>query len=122
MVSSTVIRVPRADTEAGQPILLRIEQAKPDRLDLHLFATDGENVFVAKTKHSTVERLQNTSFSGDLKQWQTILFATLVQQAKAVADSASQNVELAASFADNLEIIVRQHIGGITVGLAGPGQ
>lgn len=118
MGSPLVLKLPNADKESDGPILLRIEQPNEQRLDLQLFATDGESVFVGKIRHSTVEKLKNTSFGGSLEEWQTILFATLSQQAKALASPVAEHIELAASVSDNLVIVIRRNVDGITVSCA----
>ncbi|GAM84921.1 hypothetical protein ANO11243_029230 [Dothideomycetidae sp. 11243] len=114
MGGSNVLRVARTDSKSDESVIIRIVQANTDRLDLQIFGTDGEHVYVGKTRHSTVEKLQTKSFSGSLRQWQSVLAATLLHQADALADAIVDNVELAATVGDGLAIIVRKNIDGIT--------
>ncbi|KAF2157249.1 hypothetical protein K461DRAFT_264174 [Myriangium duriaei CBS 260.36] len=113
MKNCTVVKVPRADAD-DESVLLRIEQDNPNRLDLALFGTDGEHVYVGKIRHSTVEKLQNKSFNGSLEDWQTILFAIFSHRPDALAKPVANDVELATIAGDQLTIIIRKNIDGIT--------
>lgn len=113
MKNSTVIKVPRTDAD-DESVLLRIEQENSNKLDLALFGTDGEHVYVGKIRHTAVEKLQNKTFNGSLQDWQTILFAKFLHQADALTKPIVNDVELVTIAGDQLSIILRKNIDGIT--------
>lgn len=120
MPVSTILRIRRTgDANTEEFIVARVEQTTSSRLDLHLIATDGISPFTAKIRHSAVDKLQNKSSKTSLEQWQTILYAILLQLPECLNDEASKDVELVATVKSEVDITlaIRKNIGGITVGL-----
>lgn len=111
-----VLKILRSDLEDSSFAILRVEQSQPGRLDCNLVATDGEAPFVAKIKHSTVERLQAKSFAGSVEQWRSILMTALLQDDNVTpAADGKKEIQLAATVRDEMTIIIRENIDGITV-------
>lgn len=94
MTTPTVIRVPGAGPDSEKNVILRVVQTEPERLDLQLVGTDGEYVYVGKTRHSTVEKLQTRYFKGDLADWHIILQAKLLRREDALDNALAQDVSL----------------------------
>lgn len=108
-----VLRLPRTDVD-NDFVLVNIEQAGSDLLDLKLVGTDGISPFVTYLRQNDIHKLQASTSQTDLGDWQSILSAVLLQSTP--NDPTLTGVEAVANASSSqLTITIRNKISGITV-------
>jgi hypothetical protein len=108
-----VLRLPRTDVD-NDFVLVNIEQAGSDLLDLKLVGTDGISPFVTYLRQNDIHKLQASTSQTDLANWQSILSAVLLQPT--TNDPTLTGVEAVANASSSqLTITIRNKISGITV-------
>ncbi|KAI4761366.1 hypothetical protein E4T52_06484 [Aureobasidium sp. EXF-3400] len=107
-----VLRLPRTDVD-NDFVLVNIEQAGSDLLDLKLVGTDGISPFVTYLRQNDIHKLQASTSQTDLGNWQSILSAVLLQSTP--NDPTLAGVEAVANASSSqLTITIRNKISGIT--------
>ncbi|KAF2225211.1 hypothetical protein BDZ85DRAFT_317799 [Elsinoe ampelina] len=114
MATSSVLRIRRTDAGDGDYVIARVEQSKSGRLDLLVYATDGEQVYLARLKHTEIESLQSKTGKTSLEDWHNVLSAKLLQTEGDLSSKVVQDIELVASISDNMTLTFRKNIGKIT--------
>lgn len=95
-------------------MLINIEQTGASELDLRLVGTDGSSPFVGSVKQSAITRLKNKAYNGTSEEWTTVLRAILLQDDDSAKSDVGHGLEAVATIDDQLHIVIRKNIGGIT--------
>lgn len=121
MSQPRVLRIQRTDDGAESYVLIKVEQSGSSPLDLQIVATDGASPFVGQIRQASIGKLQNKNFKGTSQEWAIILSAALLKQKDALTSAEAKEVESVATVNEQqIEIVIRKNVGGITVsGLVG---
>ncbi|KAH7031955.1 hypothetical protein B0J12DRAFT_583061 [Macrophomina phaseolina] len=124
MAAKKILRVRRTDVDsrseaAAAYALVSVEPAGPQRLDIKLVGTEGENVFAASFRQSQIKNFMDRKLQqkgADDHEWEAVLRSSLLQNPVDGHDATLlENVEIVASVSDqHLNITVRKNIQGIT--------
>lgn len=113
MSGEHILRVRRTDQSGDDAyVLINVRHNGSSPLDLELIATDGEAPFVQRLKHRSVQSLRAKNYDGSEAEWRDTLSALLFQD----RNHDSSHLELVATAGEQITLIVRKNISGITVG------
>ena len=116
MVASRVLRLNRIDSTPEASVLVKVDRQGIDasRLDLRLVGTDGEYPYVGTISSHDLASLRNKGYSGGSDEWRLVLSAILLEDTEVEISPAADGVEAVATVGEQVTIIVRKNIGGIT--------
>lgn len=116
MPTQHILRVRRTDQPSDEAfILINATQNGPAALDLQLLGTDGEAPFVAVVSQKNINGLRAANYRGSDSEWSDTLAFALLQKDES---NAIRDVELVATVDDQITLVIRKNISGITVSCA----
>lgn len=110
-----VVRIPRTDEAAVAFVLVKVESAGSLKLDLQLIGTDGSSPFIGQVKHNTVKKLRAKTYNGSDEDLIAALGYILLNDDDI---ERPKDVEAIANVDNDLHIVIRKNIGGITQRIA----
>ncbi|GAB7345195.1 hypothetical protein MBLNU457_3575t1 [Dothideomycetes sp. NU457] len=110
-----VVRIPRTDEAADAFVLVKVESAGSLKLDLQLIGTDGSSPFVGQVKHNSAKKLRAKTYNGSDEDLIAALGYILLHDDDV---EKPKDVEAIANVDNDLHIVIRKNIGGITQRIA----
>ena len=131
MAPENILHLPRSDSN-GEHVLVNVSSGGPSPLDLKLLATEGESPYMATSefrpnipepslttdivRQSRISKLRDKRNQLSEDQWEKVLHSTLLQRRiHGSEESGLEKLEVLATLAgDQLSLIIRNNISGIT--------